>query len=105
MCCDVVRWLSANLSLWTHVAMKIRPGQGRKCLHFHRPRPLVVVGGPRFPGLGQAKARQVCLHCQNVGQGQAKPGSVNTTKVRARHSVQCWIKLIVDTCDFSPSPR
>jgi hypothetical protein len=25
MCCDVVRWLAANLSLWAHVAMEIRP--------------------------------------------------------------------------------
>jgi hypothetical protein len=25
MCCDVVRWLAAYLSLWAHVAMKIRP--------------------------------------------------------------------------------
>ena len=25
MCCDVARRLAANLSLWAHVAMKIRP--------------------------------------------------------------------------------
>ena len=34
MCCDVVRWLSANPSLWTHVAMKIRPRPGPKVLTF-----------------------------------------------------------------------
>jgi hypothetical protein len=40
------------------------------------------------------------------GGGQQKPrwgqaASDLRRKVRARHSVQCWVKLIVDTCDFS----
>jgi hypothetical protein len=47
-------------------------------------------GGSKSPGGAQRR-------------GQA--ASDSRRKVRARHSVQCWVKLIVDTCDFSPSPR
>ena len=59
--------LSANLSLWTHVAMKIRPRPGPKVFTF--PQAYATgCSGPRFPGLvpGQAKSRPKSVYTVKI---------------------------------------
>jgi hypothetical protein len=75
MCCYVVRWLSANLSLWTRCHENKAQARAERVYIStslgHR-----LYSGPRFPGLGQAKARPKSVYTVKM---LAKAGSVNTT--------------------------